>query len=849
MTLPLSARFALRDLRGGLKGFRIFLACLTLGVTAIAGVGSLGSAIRAGIDSNARNLLGADLEVRLSSRAASAEQVSWLADHSTALSLVRQLRTMARVPVTQSDKSGSQTLVELKAVMASGAAAYPLYGTAVLEPAMSLEAALAIINGISGAVAEPALLARLGVKVGDRLDLGKTQVELRAVLVSEPDRVSGTFALGPRLMVNNDTLDAAGLMQRGSLVRHNYRMRLAPETDVKQRREQIDLAFPDMAWRIADVKTAQPSVKRFVDRLGLFLTLVGLTALIIGGVGVGNAVQAYLAGRTDTIATLKCLGAEGGLIFRIYLIEIGLLAVLGIVGGLVLGAALPMIALGLLEGELPVAADISVYPVPLLRAAAFGVLTAFAFALWPLARAREVPAAGLFRDIIGGQRKWPPLRDTLMLAIAAVLLVVLALTTGDNARLSQWFVVTTLAALSAFWFLARSLIWVLARLPRSRKPGLRLAMSNLVRPGAPTAGVVISMGAGLTVLVTIALIEGNLNRQVQSRIPERAPSFFFIDIQPDQVATFEATVAGIDGGELIQRVPMLRGRVAKIKGLNADTIPVEKDGGWFAHNELGFSYMAEMPENTELTDGAWWPLDYAGPPLISLGTHVGEQLDIKVDDTVTFNILGRKMQARVANLRKIDWTTMRLNFAVIFAPGALESAPQVHIATASAPKDLETSLRDNVSKALPNVSAIRVGDVLDTVTAMFDRISSAIRASALVTVIAGILVLAGALAAGHSRRVYDSVILKVLGATRRDVARAYLIEYALLGGATAILATFVGTTAAWTVMTFSMAGEWVFLPVAAGLTAGGGIVLTIALGFIGTWRALGQRAATVLRHV
>jgi putative ABC transport system permease protein len=844
MALPLSARFAWRDLRGGLKGFRIFLACLTLGVTAIAGVGSLGSAIRAGIDSNARNLLGADLEVRISSRAASAEQVAWMADNSAALSLVRQLRTMARVP-----NGGNQTLVELKAIDATGPAAYPLYGAVSLEPAQTLGDALAVKNGIIGAVAEASLLARLGVKVGDRLTLGTGEVELRATLVTEPDRVSGTFALGPRLMVDNQALDAVGLVQQGSLVRHKYRMRLAPDTDVEAWRKNIKSAFPEAAWRIADVKTAQPSVKRFVDRLGLFLTLVGLTALIIGGVGVGNAVQAYLAGRTETIATLKCLGAEGAMIFRIYLIEIGLLAVIGIVAGLVLGAALPMIALAILEGQLPVAADIAIYPVPLLRAAAFGVLTAFAFALWPLARAREVPAAGLFRDIIGGQRRWPPLRDTLMLAIAAALLILLALTTGDNATLARWFIASSVASLLAFWVLARGLIWVLARMPRPRRPGLRLALSNLVRPGAPTAGVVISMGAGLTVLVTIALIEGNLDRQVQSRIPDRAPSFFFIDIQPDQVATFEKTVATVDGGELIQRVPMLRGRVAMIKGASADLIPVEKDGGWFAHNELAFSYMTEIPPGTELTSGSWWPADYAGPPQISLGTHVGEQLDIKVGDTITFNILGRKMQATVANLRRIDWTQMRLNFAVIFAPGALEGAPQVHIATASAPKAQEVTLRDAVSKSLPNVSAIRVGDVLDTVTAMFDRISAAIRASAAVTLIAGVLVLAGALAAGHARRVYDSVILKVLGATRRDVARAYLIEYALLGGATAVLATLVGTTAAWTVMRFFMAGEWVFLPVAAAMTAGGGVILTILLGFIGTWRALGQKAATVLRHV
>ncbi len=843
MNVPASLRFAARDLRGGLKGFRIFLACLTLGVTAIAGVGSLSAAIKAGIENNARALLGADVEVRVASRAASAEQVAWMRRRSEALSLVRRLRGMARVV-----DGSEQTLIELKSVETQGPDAYPFYGEVKLEPAISLAEALATQDGMSGVIAEATLYARLGVSVGDELTIGKSRVRLMAKIVAEPDRVAGTFSLGPRLIMSNRALDATGLVQLGSLVRHKYRARLAADTDVGDWGDRLNAAFPDAAWRIFDVDKAQPSVKRFIDRLGIFLTLVGLTALIIGGVGVGNAVQAYLAGKTETIATLKCLGAPSNFIFRVYLLEIGGLAVLGIVVGLVLGAILPMVALSLLDGTLPVAADIAVFPEPLMRAAAFGALTALAFAVWPLAQARDVPAAGLFRNMIETTPRLPRLGDSLIILIAATALITMALSSGDNVVLARWFIVITAAALVAFWLLGRFIVWLLRQLPRPRHPGWRLALTNLTRPGAPTAGIVISLGAGLSVLVTVALIEGNLDRQVQSRIPERAPSFFFIDIQPSQIASFEAAVASVPNTELIQRLPTLRGRVALINGKTVDNISVKSPGAWFAHNEIGFSYLSDIPAQTELTAGAWWPADYTGEALISLGDHIGENFELKVGDSVTFNVLGRKIKARIANLRKIDWSRMRLNFAVIFAPGTLEGAPQVHVATARTTPDNEVALRNAVTEALPNVSAIRVGDVLETITGMFNRIAAAIRSAAAVTLIAGLLVLAGALAAGYRQRVYDAVMLKVLGATRRDIGTAYTLEYLILGLTTASMAAAVGTAASWGVMTIFMDGEWVFLPLTMALTAGGGIVVTVALGFAGTWRALGQKAATVLRQ-
>ena len=831
-------RFARRELRGGLNGFRIFMTCIVLGVAAISGVGSLAEAFRAGLAENARALLGADVEIRVAAHGATDDQFAWLRDNSETLITVRELRAMA-----YANTSDERTLVELKGIDA----AYPLYGTMALAPALPLSEALETRNGLAGAVVEKTLLARIGVAVGDTVRVGDTQVEIRATLVREPDRVAGAFTLGPRLMVTNDTFDATGLVRLGSMLRHKYRVRLAAGETVRPWVERLGTTFPGAAWRIYDLDDAQPSVKRFVNRLGIFLTLVGLTALVIGGVGIANAVASYLSGRTETIATLKCLGATSDVIFRTYFLEVGVLALVGIAVGLVLGGGTPVFTAWLARDALPVPPLVSLYPTPLIVAAAFGVLTTFIFTLWPLARARDVPAAGLFRDIVSPIRGLPPVRYVLATALALATLVGLALLTTEYLFFARWFIAGAALSLVAFWIVAKLIVAGAARLKRPKSPILRLALSNLTRPGGPTAGIVMSIGAGLSVLITVAMLDTNLSRQITERIPDRAPTFFFIDIQADQVAPFERIVAETEGAELLQRMPNLRGRLALIDDTPVEEAIYDPRASWFVNGDRGLTYAAVPPEGIEIVAGSWWPEDYSGPPAISLDAHIAEELGIGIGDTLTFNVLGRRITAEILSLRTIDWSRIRVDFATIFAPGALEGAPQTHVAAVSASPEAEDALHRAVTDRFANISAVRIRDVLETLTDMFRRIASAVRASAGVTVIAGLLVLAGAVAAGYRRRVYDAVILKVLGATRSNVIGAFMIEYTILGSITAVLAAVVGTIASYAVMHFVMEGDWVFDAIAVSVTATAGIGVTVLLGFAGTWKALGENVMTVLR--
>jgi putative ABC transport system permease protein len=830
---PLSLRLAARELRGGARGFRVFLAVLVLGVSIIAAVGSLSASLVGGLRENARALLGGDVEVDLSTGAATPEQLRYFRTQSIEVSAVRDLRAMVR------GGAALPALVELKAVDE----AYPLYGEVKLDPPQPLHDALAN----NGAVAEKELFDRLGASVGDWIVVGNASFVLRGRITDEPDRSASPLSLGPRLMIADSALAGTGLVQVGSLIDHEYRLRLAPGEDVAAWQTALNIAFPDAGWRLRNYTAAQPQIQRFVDRFGAFLILVGLTVLVLGGVGVANAVQNYIQSRTETIATLKCLGAQGGLIFRIYFWQVGALAALGIVIGLAVGALAPLLAPPLIGDAVPVPLKFGIHPGALAMAAAYGALTTAVFALWPLSRAREIPAAGLFRAIVAPARRLPRAPDLALMIAASVILVLMAIFGAGNPWFAAWFIGGAVAVLIGFRLAAVAVVRGLRALPRPRRPMTRLAVAALTRPGAPTANVMLSLGAGLSVLVSVALLDANITREVASEVPDRVPAFFFIDIQADQAEAFDALLRATPGVESHERVPTLRGRVTSVGGVGAETMRERTGGHWWLRQELTFTYVAAQPEGEDVVAGEWWPADYAGPALISLDAEVAREIGIRVGDTISFGILGREIPATVANLRRVDWEGMGLNFSVVFAPGTLERAPQTHVGSAVVAPAAENAVFAAVADALPSVTIIRVRDLIERVTGLIEQIGTAVRGVSVLTIAAGVLVLAGAVAAGRRQRLYDSVILKVLGATRADVLRATVLEYAILGALTVVLAAAAGTLAAWGTVTFLMEMEFgfTFLPV---LQAGaGGLALVILLGLAGTWTVLSQRPAPVLR--
>jgi putative ABC transport system permease protein len=837
-------KIALRELRGGVRGFGVFLACLAIGVTAIAGVGSFARALSDGMLREGGRILGGDIAFSLIHRQANPAEMDFFRGRG-AVSEIGSMRAMTRTT------SGQATLVELKAVDN----AYPLNGKFQLEPNVPLPRALQKVGNRFGAVAEQTLLLRLGITPGVEIRIGEATFLITGVIVSEPDRVATGVGFGPRLIVSQEALQATGLIQPGSLVRWSYRVRLSDSSDgsLSFTQAQARELFPNAGWEIRTRASASPQLERNVRRLAEFLTLVGLTALLVGGVGVANAVMHYLERKRADIATFKAVGAPGGTVFSIYLTEIGIIAIIGIALGVIAGTALPFLITSLFGALIPLPLAPGIHFSVIALATAFGILVALAFALWPLGRAHDVPVSALFRDSVSEERRLPRRRYIVMVAVAVVSLAALALLVAESRRIALIYIVAAASIFVVLRLLAMALMAIAAKLPRPRSTALRLALANIHRPGALTPSVVLSLGLGLALLVTLTLIDGNLRRQLTQSLPKSAPSFFFVDVPSNDVERFNAFIRQHGGTGELTEVPMLRGRILGVKGVPADQVKVDPEQSWVLQSDRGITFTDTFPEGSALTSGQWWPKDYSGPPLVSFEKRAADGLGLKVGDKVAVNVLGRTIEATIANLRTVEWESLGINFVMLFSPNTFRGAPHTILATLTFPdggdQKAEVELQRLVANEFPAVTTVRVKEALQTINALVADIAVAVRGASSVTLIASILVLAGALAAGHHNRVYDAVILKTLGATRMRLLFAYGAEYAILGLATAIFATAAGAVAAWFVVENVMNFRFQFEPAAAGLAALTAVVLTVALGLIGTWRALGQKPAPVLRNL
>ncbi len=842
--LPL--RFALRELRGGLRGFYVFLACIALGAMAIAGVGSLAASLNEGLAREGQVILGGDLAFTLIQRETKPSELAFFERHGT-VSRDATMRAMARTP------DGQATLVELKAVDN----AYPLYGTVKLDPAGTLDAALREHGGVFGAVADPTLMARLNIKPGAQVSVGNAKIIIRAALTNEPDKLAGGIGFGPRLMVNEAALRATGLVQPGSLVHYHYRLKLPPggnsaaalQAVVSEARAQ----FPQAGWGIRTRTKASPQLQRNVERFTQFLTIVGLTALLVGGVGVGNAVKSHLDRRREVIATLKALGASGARVFSVYLTQVLLLALIGGLIGVALGALLPFAVAGIFGAIIPLPITPAVHPGDLALALLYSLLTALAFALWPLGRAHDVPVGELFRDEVAPQPRLPRAIYVILTAVAVIVLAALAVLLAYDRKVAIIYVGTA----AVVFVLLRGVAWLLMtiarRAPHARATSLRMAIANIHRPGALTPSIVLSLGLGIALLVTVIEIDGNLRRQFTQELPVKAPSFYFLDIPSTQAPQFASFLHKQAPSAKLEDVPMLRGRIVSANGIPADKLKPKEDAAWVLQSDRGVTYADKVPKGSRLVAGQWWKPGYDGPPLVSFEQRIAEGLGLKLGDPVTVNVLGRNITAKIASLRRVDWQSLSINFVMVYSPNTFRGAPHSHIATLTFPDGGTPTQEGDVlraaAKSYPMVTAVRVKEAIEAIAKIVGNLLLAIRGASAITLLSAALVLGGALAAGHRHRVYDAVILKTLGATRLRLVGAYTLEYLLLGAATALFGVLSGSLAAWLIVVQLMHVPFAWLPWPALAAAVGAVIVTVVLGLAGTFSALGQKPARVLRNL
>ena len=841
MTLSVARRIAFRELRGGIRGFRVFLACLALGVAAIAAVGTVRESIERGLAREGAVILGGDAAISLTYRFATEEERAWMEARAETLSEIADFRSMA---VVERDAITERALTQIKAVDD----AYPLYGAVELEPALEIAAALDGAGGLPGAVMDRVLADRLELRPGDRFRLGRGEFVLSALLLGEPDSAGSGFGLGPRTIVRRADLAGSGLLEPGTLFDSSYRLAL-PEganLDVLEAEARATLEGAGLRWQ--DSRNGAPGVSEFVDRLGAFLVLVGLAGLAVGGVGVSAAVRSYLERKVGVIATLKTLGASRATVFQIYLIQIGVLTALGVALGVGLGAAAPVVLAPVIEARLPVPAAFGLHHQPMVEAALYGTLAAVLFTLWPLARAENVRAAALFRDAGLGPRGLPrPIWIVSTLAVLAAL-VGTAATLSGLALLTLWSAAGMIAAFLVLVAAAALIRWIARRLSRAGwlrgRSTLRLALGAVGGPGPESVSVVLSLGLGLTVLAAIGQIDANLRGAIARDLPEVAPSYFVVDIQNAQLDDFKSRLETNPGVSDVDTAPMLRGIITRINGMPAADVAGDH---WVLSGDRGITYSAEPTEATIITEGEWWSPDYTGPPLVSFAAEEGQEMGLSLGDTLTINVLGRDIEARIASFREVDFSTAGIGFILSMNPSALAGAPHTHIATIYADAESEAPILRELASAYPNITAIRVRDAIDRVTEILGGIAAAVTYGAFVTLATGAIVLIGAAAAGERSRTYEAAVLKTLGARRGAILANFALRSAVLGAGAGIVAIVAGALAGWGMTTFVLDTDFVFEPISALAIVAGGVLLTLLAGLGFAWRPLAARPARVLR--
>ncbi len=832
MSLSLAAiwRISRRDLSARIRGLRLLAICLFLGVATLAAIGSLTAGISEELARRGQTILGGDLEIGIAQREASEAELAALQKTGTVSQTVR-LRAMAI--------GEDSLLAELKAIDSI----YPHYG------ALKLRGGTAVKAPAKGEVyIGPTLSERLDIEPGGTVRFGEATFKVAGIIDEEPDRLGEGFALGPVAIINMASLPDTGLIQPGSMYEAKYRIKLPAAADPTKVGEQLEAQFPSAGWDITDRSNGAPGTRRFIERMGQFLTLVGLAALVIAGIGVGNGVGSYLASKRASIATLKVTGADSSTIFRIYMLQILAVALVAIAVGLAVGSVMP-IAISWIAGDiLPVAPGFTLHPLPLAVSAIYGLLIAIAFALPPLARTRTVAAAGLFRAIVEGDARIDR-RSAIWVVAAIAAIVALAVLSAREPWFSLTFIGAAFGLLLLLTGIAFLLRFIAIRLPRPKAPLPRLALANLHRPGAQTQALVVALGLGLTLFVTLAAIQTSINNEIRNSVPERAPSFFVLDIPRDGASQFRQMVREADPKGTINLIPALRGTIIEYGGQRVDELKELPEGAWVLNGDRGLTYSATVPKGSELVAGKWWAADYKGPALVSLDAEIAEILGVGIGDSMTVSLLGVEVPAKIASLRTVNWENFGLNYVMVFSPGSLDNAPHNMVATLTVSKEAERKLAKALPPAFPSSSLIEVGEVTAQITTLLTQMAQAIAAAASIAIFAGIAVLVGAIAAARQSRIYDAVITKMLGGTRSQILGAQAMEYGLLAVVLGLLSLALGMAAAWYVVVqifdFTFAPDPLILMV----TLVGGAGLTFVLGIIGSLPILAARPSEALRSL
>jgi putative ABC transport system permease protein len=832
---------ALRELRRGKRKFVFFVLCIAIGVAGLVGVKGFNASIQDAMLVEARPLMGADMTLSIGAQPTPAEQqyLQGLGTRGIQVARVTEATSMAIAPGTKASR-----LVELKAVDPG----YPFYGTLELDPAGPLTDETTLVGAD--------LLDDLGLKVGDKLSVGKAEFTISGVITKEPDRVTAGFSLGPRVMITQAALVKTQLVQLGFRGRFKYLFKLANDAQVEPLRAELKQTFAAERPSIADFREANPQVKRFLDRMTDFLSLVSLVALLVGGLGVANATRAFLQQKLDSIAIMKCVGATNRKVLSIYLTQMLLLSLAGSVLGVVLGEAVQLIMPRVVGPIVNLTITLHLQPMVALQGLAVGLVTATLFTLLPLSAVADIKPALVFRREMAESRPRPTMarriRTGALLALIGAGLVVVSAWMSGSLKWGLWFMGGLAAAVLALGAIASLAVWALKKVKVPRHwVTVRQGIASVYRPGSQVHAIVLALGIGTTMVLAVYCLQQALMNEVSVTVPKGAPNMVFINIQGPEAEAFQTLLQNHPGvTKAPPPTPIVRGRLVAIDGKTKDELNLTQDEERWFNFQFQTTYTATVPEGDALTQGPWWTeADWKQGPLLSVEQEALDRLHMQLGSVVEMELEGgTPVKATVFNVRKTKDYRAGGGFNFIFAQGVLESQRLTYYGQANVQPGAARAVQRDVVARFPGVTVVNVADMIGTITEMLDRIALVIRFVAGFSVLAGLIILASSIATTKFRRTREAVLYKTLGATRRKVWTIFAVEYAALGLAAGLVSAVLAGVASWGVLKYVMEIE--YTPPVSTLLIGVGIsvVLTIIVGVVSTLDVLAAKPLQVLRQ-
>ena len=793
-------KLSLRELKGSFNEFKIVMISIFLGVFIITAVGSLSKNLKYEINNKSSELLGGDFELSTTYQEFPIKIKEWL-EKNGKTSLIIELRTM----LSSNQSVGlKRRIVELKAVDQN----WPLKGVPIIVPNKSINKSLKMNDNNNGALIDASLKNQLEIKVGDVLQLGKTKIQINGIIKKEPDRMFSFATFGSRLLISNATLKASGLVIPGSLVK--YKIKFIPNN------KNIDLSFLNKFVQgtnisIKNIKNSTNNFNSFIEKTSLFISLVGLITLLISGVGISNGVKGYLIKKIKNIAIFKALGAQNSIVFKIYFFQIIFIFLISIIPALIAGISIPFLLKTLISDSFLSTFEPFIFLEPIIISFLFGLIVCILFTIIPISKTYEIKPIQLLRlsahhSLNNYSKKISAL---LLILIFALCFLIFKLT--NDLKLSVYIFGVVLISFLILKGMTNLFFLSFRKLKFKIGSLLEIARKSLIRPDTFAKSIVISFSIGLALLITLNIIEESLDHKIANTINKQAPNYFLIDIQPNQINQVKALTAEFIGEDSLNAQPMLRGRVTAINNIKVENLKINKDVNWVLKRDRAFSWSNKTPKNVKIISGEWWPNDYTGPLLLSIGDKVAKGLNVKIGDKIQFNILGRNFEAEIFNTREIIWQNMDINFIFILSKNKIQNAPHSWIATTTnTNKEMNNALIEKIVSNFSNISSVSVEETYVAIKSILNLLITIVNSIAFITLLSGVIVLAGILNVSKKDKLYEVAIFKILGARPKKIIFLWLQEFLIIGLMASLISILIGMSVSFILVTYIFQIDYYF---------------------------------------